>query len=243
MNLPDCYRLLGLRTGASLQDVKSSYRNLARLYHPDVNPGNPQAEEKFIQITEAYRFLLDVLSSESSPVPNNGNSDRPPSPPDIKIRVKRSPSTSQPSTSKYTPRPTSRPSGQQSSAHSSAGQSPQSSQKRSPSPPKIRLSPDLSETDRKLKEHSYTQLQHLLKHHRFPRAIALVEGLAQRLPDDEEVKQWHGITYQQYGRYLVQKRDLEKARIYLKKALQADPNNRSLWVEVERDFRQMEQFF
>jgi curved DNA-binding protein CbpA len=231
MNLPDCYRLLGLRTGASLQDVKSSYRNLARLYHPDVNPGDPQAEEKFIRITEAYRFLLEVLSSDSSPEPTDS---RPPSSttPDIKIRVKRSPTQ---------PTAAAEPSPQ--SAHASGSRPRSSSKPRSPSSPKIRISPDLSETDRKLKAHSYSQLQQLLKHHRFPRAITLVEGLAQRLPNDEEVKQWRGITYQQYGRYLIQKRKLEKARIYLKKALQVDPNNRALWIEVERDFRQMEQFF
>lgn len=241
MNLPDCYRLLGLRTGASLQDVKSSYRNLARLYHPDVNPGDPQAEEKFIQITEAYRFLLDVLSS-NAPSDTSLGSDRPSAPPDIKVHVKRSPS---PSTyRRSSPKPASQNApNSKSTAQSAKTPPPQTRSPKPPNAPKVRISPDLSETDRKLKEHSYTQLQHLLKHHRFPRAIALVEGLAQRLPNDQEVKQWHGITYQQYGRHLVQKRDLEKARIYLKKALQVDPNNRSLWVEVERDFRKMEQFF
>jgi hypothetical protein len=39
----------------------------------------------------------------------------------------------------------------------------------------------------------------------------------------------------------VNERQLEKARIYLKKALRTDPHNRSLWAEVERDFRRIEQ--
>jgi tetratricopeptide (TPR) repeat protein len=81
----------------------------------------------------------------------------------------------------------------------------------------------------------------LLKYRRFARAIALVEGLAQRIPHDPEVRQWQAIAYSSWGRHLVNERQLEKARIYLKKALRTDPHNRSLWAEVERDFRRIEQ--
>jgi tetratricopeptide (TPR) repeat protein len=81
----------------------------------------------------------------------------------------------------------------------------------------------------------------LLKYRRFARAIALVEGLAQRIPQDPEVRQWQAIAYQSWGRHLVNERQLDKARIYLKKALRTDPHNRSLWAEVERDFRRIEQ--
>ncbi len=94
-----------------------------------------------------------------------------------------------------------------------------------------------------MKETSYEQLQQLLRSHRFPRAIALVEGLAQRLPQDSEIRQWQAITYQRWGRQLIQERQLDKARLYLKKALRTDPQNRSLWAEVEQDFRRMEQIF
>ncbi|MCY7285838.1 MAG: J domain-containing protein, partial [Cyanobacteria bacterium CAN_BIN43] len=41
MDLADCYRLLGLRTGASYEAIKASYRRLARQYHPDANPQDP----------------------------------------------------------------------------------------------------------------------------------------------------------------------------------------------------------
>ncbi|HUS86962.1 MAG TPA: DnaJ domain-containing protein [Bacteroidales bacterium] len=52
------YRLLGLRTTATLQDIKRAYRTKARLYHPDLN-NKPGSAEKFIEATEAYEFLLD----------------------------------------------------------------------------------------------------------------------------------------------------------------------------------------
>jgi curved DNA-binding protein CbpA len=60
MDIADYYRQLGLRSGASLSQVKASYRQLARQYHPDVNPGNEQAKNKFIAITEAYKFLVNI---------------------------------------------------------------------------------------------------------------------------------------------------------------------------------------
>lgn len=50
MEIADCYRLLGLRTGASYEDVKAAYRRLARLYHPDANPANQlQAKENLFK--------------------------------------------------------------------------------------------------------------------------------------------------------------------------------------------------
>lgn len=101
----------------------------------------------------------------------------------------------------------------------------------------------LSEIEVKLKESAYRELQQLLKYQRFPRAIALVEGLTQRIPGDAEIRQWQAITYQRWGRQLIKERQLEKARSYLKKALKTDPHNRALWAEVERDFRRLEQVY
>ncbi len=112
-----------------------------------------------------------------------------------------------------------------------------------PKPPRIEFNIELSETERKLKENSYVELQQLLKYKRFPRAIALIEGLAQRIPNDPEIKQWQAIAYQRWGRQLISERQVEKARNYLKKALKTDPHNRALWAEVERDFRQLEQIY
>ncbi|HET57075.1 MAG TPA: molecular chaperone DnaJ [Deltaproteobacteria bacterium] len=53
----DLYSILGLTRDASEADIKKAYRKLARKYHPDVNPGNTDAEQKFKDISRAYEFL------------------------------------------------------------------------------------------------------------------------------------------------------------------------------------------
>jgi len=55
----DYYQTLGVKRGASADDIRKAYRRLARKYHPDVNPGDKSAEEKFKQIQEAYDVLGD----------------------------------------------------------------------------------------------------------------------------------------------------------------------------------------
>jgi molecular chaperone DnaJ len=55
----DYYEVLGLQKGASKDDIKKAYRKLAIQYHPDKNPGNKEAEEKFKEATEAYEILAD----------------------------------------------------------------------------------------------------------------------------------------------------------------------------------------
>lgn len=55
----DYYEVLGVKRGASAEDIRKAYRRLARKYHPDVNPGDKAAEEKFKQIQQAYDVLSD----------------------------------------------------------------------------------------------------------------------------------------------------------------------------------------
>lgn len=56
----DYYEVLSVTRTATEQEIKSSYRKLAMQYHPDRNPGNAEAEEKFKECTEAYSVLMDA---------------------------------------------------------------------------------------------------------------------------------------------------------------------------------------
>ncbi|MBD2313599.1 J domain-containing protein [Desertifilum sp. FACHB-1129] len=203
MNIADCYRLLELPEGASLARVKTAYRRLARRYHPDMNSGDRQAKDKFIELTAAYKQLLSVAPVESE------EEEAAPAEPAPAPTPARTP----------TPVKVTRKS------------------------PRIEFVTPLSETEQQLKDISYQQLQQLLKQRKFPRAIALVEALAHRIPQDPEVRQWQAIAYQRWGRQLVKEKQVEKARSYLKKALKTDPHNRSLWAEVERDFQNLEKIY
>src|SRR3989338_9301369 len=55
----DYYKILNARENASVDEIKKSYRELAKKYHPDANPNNKSAEEKFKEISEAYYVLSD----------------------------------------------------------------------------------------------------------------------------------------------------------------------------------------
>jgi molecular chaperone DnaJ len=59
MTAADFYSLLGVSKGATEKEIKAAYRKLARKYHPDVNPGDKDAEAKFKEINNAYEVLSD----------------------------------------------------------------------------------------------------------------------------------------------------------------------------------------
>ncbi|MBX6753548.1 DnaJ C-terminal domain-containing protein [Thermorudis peleae] len=59
MEFKDYYKILGVPRDADEKTIKEAYRRLARKYHPDMNKGDPQAEEKFKEINEAYEVLKD----------------------------------------------------------------------------------------------------------------------------------------------------------------------------------------
>lgn len=210
MSLADHYRILGLRSGAAFNEVKSAYRKLARRYHPDVNPNDQRAKDKFIQITQAYQALAEVITPQEAPVKEES----------VSSTVMETSDSTQAGVPVHQP--------------------PDQSAKAA-KPPRVQVTAQLSQGDLQLKQQFYENLQSLFQNQKFPRAIALVEGLAQRFPGDLEVRQWQAITYQRWGRHLIQQGQLDKAERYLQKALRTDAHNKSLWREVSLDLQRLNQ--
>lgn len=59
MEYKDYYQILGINRGADDREIKRAYRKLAKQYHPDTNPDNPEAEARFKEVSEAYEVLSD----------------------------------------------------------------------------------------------------------------------------------------------------------------------------------------
>ena len=64
----DYYEVLGVDKSASANDIKKAYRKLAIQYHPDKNPGDKEAEEKFKEAAEAYSLAMKVLEVQPAVV-------------------------------------------------------------------------------------------------------------------------------------------------------------------------------
>ena len=229
MALAHHYRILGLRTGASFGDVKLAYRNLARLYHPDVNPGDHLAKEKFIQVTQSYQALADALPQSTA-----------------KVKAQPAPKSAGPVGRNRTSSPGQTP---QAASPQSKGVSPQraaSVPTSAPHPetkapgPRTQPSSDHADADQTLKQSGFQQLQEFFRSQRYPRAVALVEGLAHRFPDDPEVRQWQAITYYRWGHYSLNTGNLQKAEACLKKAWRVDPHNQSLRQSLQHEFQRLE---
>lgn len=83
MEYKDYYKILGIDTNASTEEVKKAYRKLARKYHPDVNPTDKEAARKFAEISEAQEVLADEekrkkydqLGADWQKYENAGNAD------------------------------------------------------------------------------------------------------------------------------------------------------------------------
>ena len=243
MNLAAHYKTLGLRQGAPFHEVKVAYRQLVRRYHPDVNPGE-QAVQQFIQISDAYTALSEAIKpiAPVKPVSRQNWQAEAVGPlnldsldiDSLKLQLENL------GIGSFIPKSAKGSAGSPTGSPRVAKAEPQDGH-HSP-PPTASVEPRSAPLapEERLKQDAYHQLRELLKQHRFPRAIALVEGLAHRMPADSEIIQWQAIVYQRWGRQLIGQGQTHKARIYLTKALRTDPNNHSLWSEVNRDFWQLE---
>lgn len=78
MNIRQCYKVLGVRTGADMEEVKAAFRRRAFELHPDLNPGDPEANIRFQELNEAYVLLKAAISSEPPPRPEQAKPKGPP---------------------------------------------------------------------------------------------------------------------------------------------------------------------
>ncbi len=178
MKIDQCYQLFELTPGASPIDIKAAYRRLARMMHPDLNPGDRHAQTRFVTLNQAYQALLK--SGELRSVPGTNT----------------------------------------------------------PEPAPVAT---LSQREAELKWHTYNTLQDLLQQRKFHQAVALVDGLAQRISQDLHVRQWQGIVYYFLGQNLIDLQQIDKAKIYLKKALKVDPQNIQLKQQIDWEYQRITQ--
>jgi tetratricopeptide (TPR) repeat protein len=100
---------------------------------------------------------------------------------------------------------------------------------------------NLSKAEADLKWQNYQTLQELLQQRKFHQAVALVDGLAQRLSQDLDIRQWQGIVYYFLGQHFINLDQLDKAKIYLKKSQKADPQNIQLGQQIDDEYQRIAQ--
>ena len=71
----DYYKILGIAENANEEQIKQAYRKLAKKYHPDLNPDNPDAEAKFKDVVEAYETLGDAEKKKAYDLKRNRTGD------------------------------------------------------------------------------------------------------------------------------------------------------------------------
>ena len=88
-NLNQCYQLLGIYRGASIDELKAAYRLLARKFHPDLNPGDADSHQRFIALNQAYQILLDKTQTKTHSPQTTATTTRVahPNTPPVEIKV------------------------------------------------------------------------------------------------------------------------------------------------------------
>jgi tetratricopeptide (TPR) repeat protein len=200
-DLSECYRILELTPQATLEEMKSAYRQLVKRYHPDRNPGDRQAAERFIQINQAYETLLEAFELGASGQPMRAS--------DRQAQSASTAATSRVHTKVHVKRSAPR-------------------------------TPHLTPEQERLKQRSLELIFSLLQQRQWQQAARHLEGLASRLPNDPDLGKAQAKAYHGWARELLDRRRYDEARPYLQKAMKADPDNRSLWEEVERDYLRIE---
>ena len=110
-----------------------------------------------------------------------------------------------------------------------------------PSTTPLSAAPSSAETPAEtLKFKAYHRLRQLFTQQRLASAIALVEGLSARFPEDPEVRQWQAIAYQQQGLRLIQEKQHLQATRYLQKAIVTDPTNLTLKATTHRALQKIQ---
>ncbi len=207
-----CYQTLELPIDATEQEVKMAYRQLVRQYHPDLNQGDRQAEDRFKQVVLAYKTLIAALPQLPKSARTNTQT------------------YSAPTQEAATP----------TSATTHSAPNGVRFYVKHPTRKQADQSNTLSSEEKLQKLSNLNQIYHLLKHQKWQQAIEVAEKLVNRFPGDPDVCQWQALTYHRWGRKLIERQQYDRARIYLKKALQSDPHNQQLWLAIERDYKEME---